>query len=144
MRHFIGFIPIFALTIIAFGQEAKQKPAKDAAAPAVKLLNADELKDLRAGDGKDFLYLDVREPRELEELGALKGSVNIPLGELEKRLSEIPKDKTIVPICTRGIRAARAAAILQKNGYHVAAVSGLKEWKEKSYELVYPKAGGGK
>lgn len=41
-------------------------------------------------------FLDVREPKELEELGTLDGYVNIPLGQIEKRLSEIPKDKAII------------------------------------------------
>ena len=41
-------------------------------------------------------FLDVREPKELEELGTLEGYVNIPLGQIEKRLAEIPKDKAII------------------------------------------------
>jgi rhodanese-related sulfurtransferase len=41
-------------------------------------------------------FLDVREPKELEELGTLEGYVNIPLGQIEKRLNEIPKDKAII------------------------------------------------
>lgn len=41
-------------------------------------------------------FLDVREPKELEELGTFDGSVNIPLGQIEKRLAEIPKDKAII------------------------------------------------
>ena len=42
------------------------------------------------------LFLDVREPKELEELGAHEGYVNIPLGQLERRLNELPKDKAIL------------------------------------------------
>ena len=41
-------------------------------------------------------FLDVREPKELEDLGTLEGYVNIPLGQIEKRLNEIPKDKAII------------------------------------------------
>lgn len=44
----------------------------------------------------DVFFLDVREPRELAELGTFEGYVNIPLGQLEKRLGEIPKDKPII------------------------------------------------
>jgi rhodanese-related sulfurtransferase len=44
----------------------------------------------------DVFFLDIREPRELAELGTFEGYVNIPLGQLEQRLSEIPKDKTII------------------------------------------------
>ena len=45
---------------------------------------------------KKVFFLDVREPKELEELGTLEGYYNIPLGELEKRLGELPKDKLIL------------------------------------------------
>jgi len=59
-----------------------------------KALSADELKNLL--EKKNTFFLDVREPKELEELGTIKGYVNIPLGQLESRLSEIPKDKLII------------------------------------------------
>ncbi len=45
---------------------------------------------------KNLFFLDVREPKEIEELGTLKGYVNIPVSQLENRLSEIPKDKLII------------------------------------------------
>jgi len=41
----------------------------------------------------------------------------------------------------RGGRAARAAAILRKNGYKVIGSCGLAEWKERNYPLIYPKQG---
>jgi predicted sulfurtransferase len=44
----------------------------------------------------DVVLLDVREPREIEELGGYEGAINIPVTELEKRLGELPKDKTIL------------------------------------------------
>ena len=44
----------------------------------------------------EVFFLDVREPKELEDLGTLEGYVNIPLGQIEKRLNEIPKDKAII------------------------------------------------
>ena len=59
-----------------------------------KTLSADELKELL--DKKEVYFLDVREPKELEELGTIKGYVNIPLLQIEHRLSEIPKNKLIV------------------------------------------------
>ena len=34
--------------------------------------------------------------KELEELGTIKGYVNIPLDQLEKRIAEVPKNKLIV------------------------------------------------
>ena len=60
-----------------------------------KNLSADELKKLLENE-KNLFFLDVREPKELQDLGTVKGYVNIPLGQLESRLSEIPKDKLII------------------------------------------------
>jgi rhodanese-related sulfurtransferase len=44
----------------------------------------------------DALLLDVREPQEIQELGTIEGYLNIPIDELESRLDEIPRDKTIL------------------------------------------------
>jgi rhodanese-related sulfurtransferase len=41
-------------------------------------------------------FLDVREPKEIEELGTLDGYHNIPFGELEKRRGELPRDRPIL------------------------------------------------
>ena len=41
-------------------------------------------------------FLDVREPSELDELGTLDGYVNIPLGQIDQRIKEIPKDKAVI------------------------------------------------
>jgi hypothetical protein len=57
-------------------------------------VKADDIDALLA-DGK-VVFLDVREPWELEENGTIEGYVNIPLSQLEKRLSELPKDKAIL------------------------------------------------
>ena len=45
---------------------------------------------------QNVVLLDVREPWELEKFGTRKGYINIPLGELEDRLGELPADKTIL------------------------------------------------
>ena len=72
------------LTLAVRGQE--QKPAR---------IDIEALKQ-RVDEKKDLFFLDVREPKEIEELGTLKGYVNIPVGQLESRLSEVPKDRFIV------------------------------------------------
>ncbi|MBI3683621.1 MAG: hypothetical protein HY235_24865 [Acidobacteria bacterium] len=61
----------------------------------IKQLSTEELEKLLK-DEKNLFFLDVREPKEIEELGSIKGYVNIPLSQIESRLKEIPKDKVIV------------------------------------------------
>jgi len=103
-----------------------------------KKLTPEELKSLVSGSTKYF-FLDVREPKELEELGTIRGYVNIPLGELEKRLPEIPRDVLVVVACNRAVRAAKGAAILEKAGYKQLQLCAMNEYKEKGYEVIYPK-----
>jgi rhodanese-related sulfurtransferase len=69
--------------------------------------------------GRAPFLLDVRNPRELAVSGAVPGVVNIPLGELDHRLGELPSDKTtpIIAICQSGMRSMSAAHALAKAGY---------------------------
>lgn len=102
-------------------------------------LTADDLKKM-VDEKRKFFFLDVREPKELEENGTLKGYVNIPLSELESRVTEVPKGMDVVTACARGVRAAKAAVILEKHGYKVIGACGMLAYKAKGYDLVYPKA----
>lgn len=64
--------------------------------------------------GNQFTYLDVRSARECTSQPILEGSINIPLYELEVRMSEIPKDKPILVYCGSGYRSATGATIIQQ------------------------------
>jgi len=90
-------------------------------------------------DPKKVYFLDAREPKEIQELGSVEGYVNIPLGQLESRLKEIPKEKLIITMCNRGVRAAKAADLLAKNGFKTLGSCGLNDYKQKGKKLVYPK-----
>jgi rhodanese-related sulfurtransferase len=65
------------------------------AAPQAKELTPEQLAKLL--EKRDSLFfLDVRPPAEIAQLGTVTGYVNIPLGQLEGRLKEIPRDKLII------------------------------------------------
>ncbi len=88
--------------------------------------------------GRPFFFLDVRDPIEIETLGTLPGYVNIPLGQLEKRLPEVPRNMRIVVACNRAVRARRAALILLKHGYQNVEICALREYKAKGYPMFRP------
>ncbi len=67
-------------------------------------------------DLKETVLLDVREDAE-RLVFALPGSLNIPLGQLRARLSEIDKGKEIIVFCAIGVRAYNGARILMGNGF---------------------------
>ena len=46
--------------------------------------------------GEEFLLIDVREDEELERDGAIAGAIHIPMGELDVRMKDIPKDIPLV------------------------------------------------
>ena len=89
MKHIL--VAAFAVLALGAPLRAQEAPVKDGPDRRVE---ADEI-DKYILEKKVF-FLDVREPKELEELGTLEGYYNIPLGQLEKRLGELPKDKLIL------------------------------------------------
>ncbi len=92
------------------------------AAEAVRLVNREK-----------GVLIDVCEPQE-HAAGHSVGSRNVPLGQLEKRLSDLPKNKEtpLLLMCQSGMRAGRAATTLRKLGYTraTAVAGGLRAWRE--------------
>ena len=58
------------------------------------------------------IVLDVREIYEFEICKI--NSFNIPMGEIEKRVNEIPNDRHVVLLCKSGKRAEVVANLLEK------------------------------
>jgi rhodanese-related sulfurtransferase len=63
------------------------------------------------------IILDVRTKGEYGS-GAIKGSMNISLDQLNKNLSQLKnKNQTIITCCASGMRSASAKNILKSNGF---------------------------
>lgn len=60
--------------------------------------------------------VDVRSSSEFET-GHVKGSVNIPLDQVQNQLSKFKDKKNIVVFCRSGNRSSQAKSILERNGY---------------------------
>jgi rhodanese-related sulfurtransferase len=75
--------------------------------------------------------LDVRPPEEFAA-GHVKGAVNIPIHELEKRLAELPRRKEVVAYC-RGpycLMSFDAVHLLRRKGLKARRLKdGLPEWR---------------
>jgi len=78
-------------------------------------INASELAQ-RLRQGNHLTILDVREPHELQ-ISSLQGAINIPLGQLAGRLSELDSADEMVVFCKAGTRSARALELLYSAGF---------------------------
>ena len=100
---------------------------------AVAVVTVSDLRERLSADPRPFL-LDVREPWEYLA-GHVPGAELIPLGELEQRVSEIPRDRPIFAICHSGQRSLAAADYLLAIGYRdvVNVDGGTAAWIERGY-----------
>ena len=68
------------------------------------------------GSAAPPLVLDVRQPGE-HAAGAIEEALHVPLGEVEERLGEIPRDRPVVVHCASGYRSMTAMSLLRRAGY---------------------------
>jgi rhodanese-related sulfurtransferase len=73
--------------------------------------------------------LDVREPWEID-IVSIGGALTIPLGEITRRVDELPRDRSIAVICHHGGRSAQATAWLRNQGFDRATnvAGGIDAW----------------
>ena len=100
----------------------------------MEVISASKLKRILEVENS-ILILDVREEYELSgKLGRFENSVNIPVGSLRDRISELEtmRDREIVTVCRTGVRAAAAAEILEREGFGNLKVlaGGMLAWRE--------------
>ena len=78
------------------------------------------------------MVIDVCEPDEFAK-GHVAGAKNLPLGQLQDKLSQTVKNKSLplIMVCQAGARSARAAATARKLGFEntQSLAGGLKAWQ---------------
>jgi rhodanese-related sulfurtransferase len=86
------------------------------------------------------VLVDVREPGEWKE-GHVEGAISLPLSSLKKGVDtsgleqQLPKDKIIYTHCVMGVRAVKAAKILEKLGYNVRPLkAGYEDFVKAGFE----------
>jgi rhodanese-related sulfurtransferase len=76
----------------------------------------EEQEFVNAATKASAIIIDVRNPDEVAE-GRIKGSINIPLAELDQHLAKIPKDSPVILHCAAGARASLGYTMLSKKGF---------------------------
>lgn len=131
---------------VALRSEAEERLVELQAALASLVSHGDDLQALdrkailkKAAAG-EVLVLDVR-PAEEFKAAHLPHARSLPVDELKKRLSELPKNVPVVAYC-RGpfcLMAKDAVALLRKKGYSaVHLTDGVAEWRARGLPIEQP------
>ena len=95
-------------------------------------MNAAEAKARIDGANPPYL-LDVRESHEYRE-AHIPGARLLPLGELGKKLDELPRDREILVICRSGNRSGAATRQLLSAGFKAINLSGgMIGWQRSGF-----------
>jgi hydroxyacylglutathione hydrolase len=101
----------------------------------LRVLTVHELK-AKIDRGEELTILDDRGEDEWNK-GHIKGAQHIYVGHIQKRISDIPKDKPVAVICSVGYRAGLGASILLREGcrevYNV--LGSMTAWKGAGYPI---------
>ena len=89
----------------------------------------------------DAFFLDVREPAEWKA-GHIEQAVHIPMGQLNARIAEIPKDQEIVAVCRSGNRSQAVTDALNRAGYTAHNLEGgMHAWDQAGLPYVAEEGG---
>ena len=100
------------------------------------VLSRAELDALLAQPDK-VLVIDVRRPDEISANGGLPVYLSIQIGDLEKDLAWIPKDRTIITLSNHAARAGKAADLLASKGFKVAGAAGAETYEKDGGVLTH-------
>lgn len=116
----------------------------------IETLSVDQARALHAGGGDDVVFVDLRDPRELQREGKMPGAFHCPRGMLEFWLdpdspyarSEFQKDAKFVFFCAAGWRSALATKAAQDMGLKPVAHidGGFGAWKKAGAPVDMPEA----
>jgi hydroxyacylglutathione hydrolase len=87
----------------------------------------------------EAVLVDVRGHSEWEA-GHPAGATNIPLGYLEERRGELPRDRLVILQCGTGARSAIAASVLGRRGFAQVAnlAGGIAAWQRAGLAVQRP------
>jgi predicted sulfurtransferase len=91
---------------------------------------------------ESIMLVDTRDADEFAK-GHFNTAVNIPVGNLEDKISELPADKPVVFVCSTGARSGEAYYMVQdvrpelKDVYYVEAQISFKQ--DGTYTIKAPK-----
>src|SRR5690554_3343034 len=81
-----------------------------------KLLGLPDIGILKEKLENGAVLLDVRTKEEYNA-GHAKGSVNLPMDQVQRKIKKLSKNKSIIAVCASGARSAQVVSFLNSNGF---------------------------
>jgi hydroxyacylglutathione hydrolase len=101
----------------------------------IKTVNIWTVHELKENIDDDSIFLlDVRKNVDWPKMH-IEGAYHIFVGELKERLSELPRDKSIVIYCDVGYKTSLAVSVLEKHGFNnlTNVLGGITAWVKAGY-----------
>ncbi|MFV2016463.1 MAG: rhodanese-like domain-containing protein, partial [Candidatus Heimdallarchaeota archaeon] len=82
--------------------------------------------------------VDVRENKELI-VASVKGAQHIRIGDIPRRINELPKQKEIGLLCHTGVRSGQVAVFLRQHGFNAINIQGGIDLWSRSVDSTVPR-----
>lgn len=110
MKNLIVLFLLLPFLFVSCSSAQEEQPVRKSEKKTVK-------KQKKTGiDFDNAVFVDVRTPREYAG-GTFENAVNIPLNEIQGRMTELNKEDQIVVFCASGARASNALQLLKNKGF---------------------------
>lgn len=117
---------------LALAQSNSSKPAVKYKTPELTVAQIDQW--LAKPD--QVLVIDIRRPDELISFGSFPVFLNIQYADLEKYISYIPKDRSIITVSNHAGRAFAAGDLLSGKGFKVIGAAGSENYEQQGGKAV--------
>jgi len=117
-----------AQTALAPVEHAAEAPSK------VPVLTRAQLDALLATPEK-VVFIDVRRPDEVSEIGGFPFYLSIQISELDRFVAAIPRDRQVVVVSNHAGRGQKGAEILAAKGVNVIGAAGVQNYEAEGGTL---------
>lgn len=85
---------------------------------------------------EQILIIDLRRPDEVSSIGGFPVYLSIQADQLEKSLSFIPKNRTLITVSNHSGRSCKSADFLTDHGFKVAGYLGAQYYEQEGGQLT--------
>jgi len=110
--------------------QAPVAPAGAEAPSKIPVLNRAQIDALLAQPDK-VIFIDVRRPDEVSEIGGFPVYLSIQVSELDRFVDAIPRDRQLVVVSNHAGRGQKGAEILAAKGLNVVGAAGVENYEKE-------------